>query len=286
MFAEEDHFGEYEGNEDVGFSFEQLERLEAEKSTKSLIELDLKLYSEVEPSAPMDDAAGLEVERSPKYYSAGYDANYECIEDKELLQWRRTFPYLHVVGKSVATPSQESTTVFNCMPSSVNMNTFREEGTFICDETLVVVGKAAILHPRPSSFSGFCADCDLDEIIETHGVLEEIFAVDQSPSHSTNYSSQSAADLNEDNLCCGPAETQRDEVVAGLLSMIWPEVVGGMKPLVEKILRVAQDNNISLEEYRRSVIEDQELMTVGKKRPAFDQEDNGFDFNDDNGDDW
>lgn len=96
-------YEDYEYANDV--SFAALEKAEAEKFTTALVDLDSRLCTPVQTTTSVQNSLTTR-DNFPKYYSEGYDANHEGVEDSEILQWQRgAFTYMRVEGNAISLPS-------------------------------------------------------------------------------------------------------------------------------------------------------------------------------------
>ena len=96
------------GTGGFGLTFEKLEKEEAAKSTKSLLDIDDRLYSPLGNDVTLNPAIDAEPnDNTRRYYSEGYEANYEGVEDSEIRQWQRSpFNFLRVTGRSLQLPTK------------------------------------------------------------------------------------------------------------------------------------------------------------------------------------
>lgn len=258
MFFADNDDSNYEVDNDVGFTFDEIEKSEAQKSTAALLSLEQRLYSDIDPV--IVSPVVQECDQYRRYESFGYDAHSDEVEDREILQWRRAFPYLQIVGTSIPVIASSSSTPlvsFANEPPSVCLDnyidTFADDGNREESPQFQIVGKQ--IQPRQSepcsarassAVGTVYGDEEEDgECLAAEGVLEEIIAIhsDSSINDSTAQTDgpyTSTAD--KDSLCATPGATQRDEVVSSLFAAIWPDVVQALRPLVEKVVETVESH--------------------------------------------
>jgi hypothetical protein len=251
-------------------SFAKMEQLEAEKSSKSLLDIDERLFTPLQPHLSISGAAEKIEPNKREYYSEGYDANYEGVDDAEIRMWQRNkFHYMRVQGKQIL-PAVDA-------PSEVDKYDIRFTGpepkfseTIINEEhyfdavgaitmvdnlhyaDLVVVGKKCELSERPNGLYPSEMDAH-NEGCTIHGVLEEYIeyrAADEDLSSAASHVPHSSLSSQSNGVhvigssANGPAESQRDEVVSCLVDAVWPDIVSAMRPLVHQVLASAAERGV------------------------------------------
>jgi hypothetical protein len=248
---DEDSDNEFVG--DVGFTFDELERKEAEKSVLALIEIDRKLYQDTDPVV-----SHIEVDDNDKYRryeSHGYEANYDVVEDKEILQWRRAFPYLQVVGTKISTPfiAESSDVPIKKKTNTVSMDNYLEDLGILqfrdSVNELSIVGKAIKSTSLTELDHAFVVE-DEGEYIARDGILEEIIDID---CISTDVSPKdfTSGDEDKENSCPTPVTTKRDEVINLLFATIWPDIVQTLGPFIQQVIDVTKEHPELLEQARQ-----------------------------------
>jgi hypothetical protein len=289
-------------------TFADVEKREAEKSSKSLMEIDNKLYSplakevqEVSPRAPEEE----EDPYNRRYYSEGYEANYEGVEDAEVRQWQGAFQYLRVTGSTLpgglvgvrfaGAGGGAGTNAAGFAESEADSQYFVEglpSGGWVEDSTgLLLCGHAATLHPAlhhsrgaidgsggegTEGWQGAEAGAEAEEgegeYLARHGVLEEYIEFDadtlEALAGADTHDTASEAGMG---LGVEPGASKREEVICAMADTLWPDVVTAMQPLIAKVLAAAKEGNIPHEIVRKR--EEQ-------CRPALAA---GFDFASDDG---
>ncbi len=339
FFDEDEDAREYKLSGNVGFSFAEIERNEASKSISALVDLDQKLYADSDPviPIPVNDDRDAIIDGYRRYESFGYDAHNDAVEDSEILQWRRAFPYLQVVGTKIDISGHKSRSHFqnlDDMPQTVNMENFLE--TVMAREApqLAVQGRrieiATAIDTRTGMYTNelnqlptmSCSDGsstltageneeeeEEGEYLARDGVLEEILAIhcdDSEDNHNASdlasrasagvsqyrygdcasSSSAAAVAVDKTNGCPSPSVTQREEVVASLFAMLWPDVVHALRPLVQKVVETIHSNPEILQRLNDMHLEEEE---GGKRQGDYGSDTGGNDgdfcytFDDDDG---
>jgi hypothetical protein len=285
---------------EIKMTFANLEKREAEKSSKSLMDIENKLYSplakEATPRAPEADAGD---PYNRRYYSEGYEANYEGVEDEEIRQWQGAFQYLRVAGCRVPgggglagdgfADAGADTDGF-IRRAEVDSRYFVEGlpsgAGWVEDSTgLLLCGHAATLHPPVHSYAARGAvdgaggegwpqeDAEEGEgeYLARQGLLEEYIEYHTDPlgAHAGDETTASEAGMGLGAV--EPGASKREEVVCAMADTLWPDVVTAMQPLIVKVLAAAKEGNIPHQIERER---DEE------SRPALAA---GFDFASDDG---
>lgn len=233
-------FEDDEGVEcEVGFSFAALERAEAEKLSKALSKVEQRLHSEI---CAHDDAPSVSTKADfeRNYYSEGYDANYESVDDAELRRWQRTFPYLCAAGHTLHHPVEADIANFPDIASNTTSENHIELVSTVLPfehsmNDLIVVGKAIAIPMLDVSTILNAEHAVEEEVIASDGILEEIIEYNQEGDFT---SAPVYSDVPT------PEDSIRDEVVSSMLDAVWPDLVTAMKPLIHNVLIAAAENNI------------------------------------------
>lgn len=169
---------EMTGDEDMNDSFESgvgaMEQREQERTENMLLETEFKLFEEhytYEEELIRQKAANARKgnEENYRYYSMGYSANVDQVDDLEISLWQSRFPHLHAVGLGEE-PHQEQEG-FSC-PSKVDSDSNNSESGDDAHLDLCIIGtKAAIFES-----CGICEETGAEIIVED-GCLEEIIAI-------------------------------------------------------------------------------------------------------------
>lgn len=254
-------FEDYEYSNEMTFA--ALEKAEAEKFTSSLLEIDKRLYTSIGSDSQVDKTVS-DGDCFPKYYSEGYDANYEGVEDVELIQWQRgAFQYLRCEGKAMMLPTVTKKDNMCTKPTHTQDISVDNDQHYIDElgclpraddgiQNLAVIGKAMsipkILIPneRNSTIEAAKDENDEEEIIAQHGILQEY--VDYS-----GVCVAAADDGSSESDTLNPPESNREEIVSSMMDAVWPDVVKAMKPFIYKVLVTAKENNIPYEVDQRAV---------------------------------
>lgn len=165
--------------EDMNASFESgfgaMEQREQERTENMLLETEFKLFEEhytYEEELMRQKAANARKgnEENYRYYSMGYSANVDQVDDLEISLWQSRFPYLHAVGLGEE-PRQEQEG-FSC-PSKVDSDSNNSEGGDDAHLDLCIIGTKAVIFES----CGICEETTGAEIFVEDGCLEEIIAI-------------------------------------------------------------------------------------------------------------
>lgn len=250
------------------FSFENIGRMEAAKTSSALLQIENLLIKPPEQSAlssenSASNATVLEDEMPFEHYrrieSEGYDAHSESVDAKEILSWQSAFPYLAARGEqinSILTRAAAPGVLGDFFTTPMNNFGQQNPAGSVMDgractgvNDLVVEGRKCSFFSRNDSSEV----SDSSEVNIADGILEELIAVHLSPSDNS-----SAGDKNEDyaiNLP-SPHYARREEIVSLLLDALWPEVIEVCRPLVQKIVEVSRRENITYDK-EKGILEDE-----------------------------
>eukprot|EP01039_Chlorochromonas_danica_P003889 gene3889-4249_t len=235
--------GEGEGEGGGGIDFDMVEKFEILQTLALLNKTENRLYDLNLRPDPQPTITS-EEDMIRRYYSEGYEANYEAATNDEILRWQRVFPYLRVMGGR----GQDNLTITEsseygpCIEDESSSSSYFEVPHSGVDlSSLVVVGKQITFSQyTPNQQQGSSSSSspqhgeegeEIEEIFAQDGVVEELLA----------------ADMNEEGgMEIAPAadvEGGSGGVSTDWLS-VWQDVVQHLRPLVKKVLSRARENNI------------------------------------------
>lgn len=221
---------------------ESLARLgdnESNKTRKILIELDEKLYSNDDQLQYSINSEDNMHEFDHMDYYRGYDAILECVDDKEILTWKKTFSYLQIIGEGIQ--SNQSDDVENTSDLGNQEESWDESrahvvvNTLIDDVSLVVQGRK--MDIRVVGSSELLED---EEVICSHGTLEEVLEIDNSPIEQNPSESLF--------LSIDPKNSHKIEVVNSLYDVLVPDLTIAIAPLVKRLVCVCRERGIDYSE--------------------------------------
>lgn len=243
------------------FSFENIGRMEAAKTSSALLQIESLLIEPPEQSIfssenSASNATVLEDEMPFEHYrrieAEGYDAHTDGVDAKEILSWQCAFPYFVARGEQINSIHKRAVApgvLGDFFPTPTNNFGQQNPAESLMDgrtctgvNDLVVEGRKCYIFIRNDSSEVNIAD----------GILEELIAVHLSPNDSP-----SAGDKNEDyetNLP-SPHYARREEIVSLLLDALWPEVIEVCRPLVQKVVEVSRRENITYDK-EKGILED------------------------------
>lgn len=220
-------------------SFADLERQEADRFARLLAEVDDRLYTPVAPASVVAPTDLTEDDGVRRYYSEGYEANYEGVSDEEIRQWQQnSFSYLRVEGIGLKVrPADRSSLELSLKRDEEenNEHVFEElDGLPSQDVDLVICGRS-IAPPSGYTFATPVEDYgSTEEYFAQHGILQEYFEYNDGEERNTDKS----------DALHGPLESQKEEVLTSMMDAIWPDIVHALRPLISDVLTAARDNNI------------------------------------------
>ena len=265
-----------DNNDNLDDAFQQLEQRQAVRLLSSIADVSNRIYAPP-ASSDMKSAQPAACPMGPIYYSQGDDATHDSVDERELSQWRNNFHWLRVVGTGTTIACAEETANFGLLTAA---RTCAEDEWYVDDvdsedpvggvdpkESLVVTGKSCTLHHHPNMMSideDFCDSSDgiLEEYLECND--EDADRLDLMANPSKLKCNKISASLYEPYDSVSPSTSIKEEVVASLIDMIWPDVVSALKPIVQKVLAVAQENCIPAN------IKSNDLVLSGNERNSGD----------------
>jgi len=228
------------------------------------------LPSTEESEVECAQSSGVALEQNyPRYYSEGYDATHDSVDEKEISQWRNNFNCLRIVGTGVSTDRTtiHEVTVDEGLLLTTAAQTCAEDDWFVdnigiessghvraldSQDSLVVMGKAVTIHSHHTT--GSHETCmDEDYFCYSEGVLEDYLICNAEDQFSHDFIPPPISNAKNKKTslslppmsyeCVSPSTSIKEELVASLIDMLWPDVVDALKPIVKAVLNVAQDNN-------------------------------------------
>lgn len=246
--------GRGDDNDNLDDAFQQLEQKQVVRLLGSVVDVSNRIYATPPVSSDMKSAQPAS-RPVPVYYSEGYDATHDSVDERELSQWRSNFHWLRVVGTGMVIACKEETDNFGLLTAT---RTCAEDEWYVDDvvckdlddgvdpkECLVVTGKSCTLHPLlMSTHEDFCDSSDgiLEEYLECND--EDAGRLDLFAITSKLKCNKTSSTLYDPYDSINPSTSIKEEVIASLVDMMWPDVTCALKPIVQKVLAVAQENCI------------------------------------------
>lgn len=248
MFVEDD---DCIVDDNVGFSFENLNAKEAKRIVDALHDIEDRLFSNDAKESSIQAAEETIEEQFPvyTYYSMGYDATNEKVEDKELFLWQKQFPYLLVKGSSASQHcSHVDANTTGAEFQSVSLPKYCSDLMYFDDlnqknesdcSNLVLIGKRMLpknlMSATNLSVSPVTGIGEKDEeVFAKDGSLEEIIHMD-------------LTQANSPLACWDPYSVAKGEIVSNLVDVLWPEVTDALAPLVHQVIELAKKYDMSVE---------------------------------------
>lgn len=213
-----------------GTGFDRLEVYEKERTENMLLETEFRLYHE-----PLDYEEVLHESRHKKvnpeqermrYYSEGYNANVDEIDDLEISRWQSRFPYFHVVGTGEDPRNDEHVNSgADNIGGDEDEHIDRAPASQLDFQSLVIEGRAATIH--------FGSAVPANEIMEEEGVWEEVIAIHSDPTDDSLPVPQFGDGIPPTE----PKESMRYEIEASFVQSLWPSAVQALRPLVGELVR-------------------------------------------------
>lgn len=283
MYADDEFFrdeneNENDDNDDIGLTFTQIENQQTSKYLQSLIDINNKLYEptiidhQITTLIPTNASSnGLDSNFNYKYYSEGYDATHDLVDDKEIEQWKNNFHYLRITGIGIENTNEINNDINHPLKDNHiniemnNPNHYVEDinniNTFDND-SLCIIGKTAIIHKIISCNSNIQEvdnDDDNDnEMIYKHGILEDYIIYNNEDKYQEYYHSVNMkSNLNnnsihnnintleqEEDSSMIPMMSMKEEVISSIMDVLWPTIVDSFKPLIKNVVEVANNHHI------------------------------------------
>jgi len=267
-------------------AFQQLEQKQAMRLIDSLVDISDRIYalplkssqSVAALASPPPIKLHLQQEGHPvivtypRYYSEGYDATHDSVDDRELFQWRNNFHWLRVESVGAALPCNKEPAAVD-VEMLATARTCAEDEWYVDNivsqdpidgfdpkECLAIVGKCCTLHPVELRLQISPTDEDFRDSSISNGILEEYFDYndedlgrhDLVASTSKLKCKKASPTLYVPSDSVSPYTSIKEEVVASLVDMLWPDVAYALKPIVQKVLAVAQENCVPADNFIKS----------------------------------
>ena len=214
-------------------SFEQsLARLgdyESNQTRLVLMELDEKLYAMTEEEDVREDKES--VTGGGEDYYRGYDAISEHVDEKEIKAWRKTFPYLHVVGQCLQFVNENQ--MEQEQPQDLATEPSKQHVIHTGNDQLPLVVYGTKMKILESN------SYEEEEVFCSHGTLEEIIEIDNSPLEET---------VENIFLSIDPQHSRKVEVVNNLYDALIPDLTQMITPLVQRMVHLCHERGINYTE--------------------------------------
>jgi hypothetical protein len=265
--------------------FEEIERTATRNLSKALDDVESTLYKppvekEAEkPAVPVisdgDMPEVADYEEFRRFDANMYDAHTDIVEEKEILQWQSAFPFIRVEGTQYSSAQHglinndfgdgvvlvsphgdcsQMNLASPVPPSAGDVQSLeRFPRTFFStpssrknvdgDINFMVTGKKCALHMPPPA-----VDHEEEEVDLVEGELEEDIALDrgaeptQVVSDTESRERETPYDVDK---VISPYLCRKEEVLSILCDAVWPECVDTLRPLVERVVKVSRENDVS-----------------------------------------
>lgn len=244
--------------EDFEESLNRLGKKESEKTKVILEEIDEQLYENEEES---EEEEKEEIDE----FIRGYDAILQQVDENEIKKWKKRFHYLRICGygyelseeegefeeeegeddDDINVENHELSDELNDeqMKETKEIEEIKEKQENIdvnIDQiSLCVVGRKIIVKEENIRKE----NDEVEEVICTHGILEEIIAIDKTIEENESLP------FEEMFVTCDPKYSQKVEVVNSLFDALLPDIITLLTPLAEKLIRVSRENNLNYDEH-------------------------------------
>lgn len=269
-------------NGNGAFSFEDIGRREALKTTQALKDIDELLLAERIPTIDKADCDNTEnildndelnFTHYRRYESNGYDAHSESVDQKEILSWQLGFSYLCVRGTGISIQKEKNSIINDDIygdfyPVNATTNTNINTNDSSTEDIGVKIvnsssSSSSVLKHEDINDATLCdlviigekikiatVNKDIDDNIdETNGIVDELIAINMIPnSHDNKLENEKSNNLDDFD----PQNVRREEIVSLLLDAIWPEVVEILKPLIKKVINISKVNNIQYDDIKET----------------------------------
>jgi hypothetical protein len=170
-------YSDDESGKDFEDDFDSMEQREQEKTENMLLETEFKLFQEsydylrlIQEKLAKDAIESTEEEKF-RYYSIGYAANVDQVDELEISRWQSRFPYFQVVGWGEE-PREDEKIPFS---KDSARDAVDSEDVTIDGLDFAIVGCKVVLHERSSVAEN--VDGVDEEILNYDGIVEEVFAI-------------------------------------------------------------------------------------------------------------
>lgn len=226
-----------EGGGGFDFSFDQVEKLEKVRTNAMISTTERTLYGEqydYQELALANDRADKRESEGMRYFSEGYGANVDQVDDLEYARWQSSFPYLQVIGTTLVPVAKDSIIgwetegMINDQEHFLDINYHRVEAP----EQLAVVGKSLHIESLSATYNN-----DAEEIITEDGIVEELIAASNCPDEMID------PDGSDDNTLkyIEPENSKKDEMISSIAQLVWPTAVEAMRPLIKDVIAALRD---------------------------------------------
>lgn len=169
--------------------FDAMEQREQERTENMLLETEFKLFHEehnyhalkvAEEQKRLKQASeqnGFDRDRF-RYYSMGYSANVDQVDDLEIARWQSRFPYFHVVGFGEE-PREETKPSYG-QPLGKYADEHGDEFLVTEAREFMIIGQKVTIYPHTAMSESIMKEYE-GEIFESNGIEEEIFAIHYDP---------------------------------------------------------------------------------------------------------
>lgn len=235
-----------------GFSFAEFGKIEAIKTLDVLVALEKQLYdSPIEEHDVFSTTDDTTTQGYPmRFGTQGYDAHIERVDETELNQWKRMFPHMRALGVSLEREKvienfdekEYFIAAQDCdFPEYLGTNCIADSQD---SRDLAINGKSIAIHPFIiSEFFG-----KSDELDIRHGTMEEIIAIDNSNDEPSQFNTTPA-----DGESFSPIDSKREEILSLAVDAIWPDIVECLMPLVQKIVRVSREVQLTYDPHSNMI---------------------------------
>jgi hypothetical protein len=237
------------------FDVEEVELNEEEKTNNMILNTEYKLYEEQHDyfayhSKDKEHNNGEEEEdgfhKRYRYYSLGYDANYEEVDEKEISRWQHQFPYIHCVGFGYE---------YDTVEESIDISLGEMKGTEFDSPNLLILstpeeidsnhhndicieGKSIPLIAQPLNNREENNEQKDDEILAQDGIVEEFLALNRLPVNNNKSlrvcNNEEVED--ENNQYSLAQRSSEEELFQHRRQGLWESCVDAMSELIEDIV--------------------------------------------------
>lgn len=187
FFSDDDEDASHRSSFESGF--DAMEKREREKTGNMLLETEFKLFHEQHDYAKLAESQAQKAKLEEgqgrerfRYYSLGYGANVDQVDDLEISRWQSRFPYFHVVGlgEEPREDEQAHSGNSNCHSQlSKHHGEAEEDDLVIQGPPLVIVGQKMTIQTSAAA-SALTVGYE-GELIVQDGIEEEIILIHSDP---------------------------------------------------------------------------------------------------------